>query len=156
MHAEGFCPIAQTRSRRPDYGTTDGRSCYREVSYTEGPSTQYLRSLVPNTIKSMVFGTRKLKYWVLGPSGTWFGPRAHFLRPCTLECDRGWMKGPLIIGSLTPGLVSSLRPVSSRRSWANSSTGCAQALGRTWRPLGRRNYCMGLYHYEYQRVIMLL
>ena len=26
--------------------------------------------LDPNTIKSMVFGTRDLKYWVLGPSGT--------------------------------------------------------------------------------------
>ena len=35
----------------------------------EGPSTQCLRSLVPNTIKSMVFGTRDLKYCVLGPSG---------------------------------------------------------------------------------------
>ena len=35
----------------------------------QGPSTQYLRSLVPNTIKSMVFGTRNLNYWVLGPSG---------------------------------------------------------------------------------------
>ena len=35
----------------------------------EGPSTQYLSSLVPNTIQSMVFGTRSLKYWLLGPSG---------------------------------------------------------------------------------------
>ena len=35
----------------------------------EGPSTQYLRTLVPDTIKSMVLGTRSLKYWVLGPSG---------------------------------------------------------------------------------------
>ena len=34
----------------------------------EGPSSQYLRTLVPNTIKGMVFGTRVLKYWVLGPS----------------------------------------------------------------------------------------
>ena len=32
----------------------------------EAPSSnaQYLRSLVPNTIKSMVFGSRNLKYWV--------------------------------------------------------------------------------------------
>ena len=37
--------------------------------FLEGPSTQYLRTLVPNTIKSMVFGTRDLKYWVFGPSG---------------------------------------------------------------------------------------
>ena len=35
----------------------------------EGPSTQYLRFLVPKTIPLMVFGARELKYWVLGPSG---------------------------------------------------------------------------------------
>ena len=34
-----------------------------------GPSTQYLRFLVPKTILLVVFGTRNLKYWVLGPSG---------------------------------------------------------------------------------------
>ena len=39
------------------------------VYYPEGPSTQHLRTLVPNTIKGMVFGTRILKYCVLGPSG---------------------------------------------------------------------------------------
>ena len=37
--------------------------------YTKGPSTKYLRFLVPKTILLMVFGTRVLKYWVLGPSG---------------------------------------------------------------------------------------
>ena len=37
--------------------------------YPEGPSTQYSRTLVPKTMKGMVFGTRDLKYWVLGPSG---------------------------------------------------------------------------------------
>ena len=47
-------------SKKPYYGDLD---------YPEGPSTQYLRILVPNTIESMVFGTRDLKYWVLGPSG---------------------------------------------------------------------------------------
>ena len=35
----------------------------------EGPSAQYLRLLVPETILGMVFGTRVLKHWVLGPSG---------------------------------------------------------------------------------------
>ena len=35
----------------------------------EGPSTQHLRTLVPKAIDGMVFGTRVLKYWVLGPSG---------------------------------------------------------------------------------------
>ena len=39
------------------------------LSNPEGPSTQHLRSLVSNTIQSMIFGTRNLKYWVLGPSG---------------------------------------------------------------------------------------
>ena len=37
-------------------------------SFPEGPKTQYLRSLVPNTIQGMAFGTRDLKYWVLEPS----------------------------------------------------------------------------------------
>ena len=36
----------------------------------EGPSTQYLRTLVPKTIPLVVFGTRVLKYWLLGPSGS--------------------------------------------------------------------------------------
>ena len=35
----------------------------------EGPSTQYLRSLVPNTMRSVVSGTRNLEYWALGSSG---------------------------------------------------------------------------------------
>ena len=35
----------------------------------EGPSSQYLRTLVPKAIKAMVLGTRDLTYWVLGPSG---------------------------------------------------------------------------------------
>ena len=34
-----------------------------------GPSSQYLRTLAPKTIPSMVLGTRVLKYWVLGASG---------------------------------------------------------------------------------------
>ena len=39
------------------------------VYYLEGPSTQHLRTLVPKAINGMVFGTRVLKHWVLGPSG---------------------------------------------------------------------------------------
>ena len=42
---------------------------HRLVHYPEGPSTQYLRTLVPKAINGMVFGTRVLNYWVLGPSG---------------------------------------------------------------------------------------
>ena len=37
-----------------------------------GPRTHCLRTPVPNTIPLMVFGTRVLKYWVLGPSGEAF------------------------------------------------------------------------------------
>ena len=39
------------------------------IHFSEGPSTQYSRSLVPKAIPSMAFRTRVLKYWVLGPSG---------------------------------------------------------------------------------------
>ena len=35
----------------------------------EGPSTQYLRTLVPKAMKGRGFGTRSLKCWVLGISG---------------------------------------------------------------------------------------
>ena len=34
--------------------------------HPEGPSTQYLRTLVPKTIPPMAFGIRVLRYWVLG------------------------------------------------------------------------------------------
>ena len=42
---------------------------YEVSSYREGPSTQHLRPLDPKTIEGVVFGTRSLKYWILGPSG---------------------------------------------------------------------------------------
>ena len=48
---------------------SDG-SCTTALPDPEGPSTQYLRTLVPKAIKGMVFGTRVLTYWVLGPSGS--------------------------------------------------------------------------------------
>ena len=34
----------------------------------KGPSSQYLRTLVSKSISLMVFGTRVLKDWVLGPT----------------------------------------------------------------------------------------
>ena len=34
----------------------------------EGPDSQYLRLPVPKSSKAVVFGTRGLKHWVLGPS----------------------------------------------------------------------------------------
>ena len=39
-------------------------------AYPKGPSTQYLRTLVPETMKSMVFGTRILNIGYLDPLGT--------------------------------------------------------------------------------------
>ena len=36
---------------------------------SEGPRTRCLRALTPKIIPLIVFGTRDLKYWVLGPSG---------------------------------------------------------------------------------------
>ena len=58
----------------------------------EGPSTEYLGTLVPKTIPLMIFGTRSLKYWVLGPSGC---PFDHLLadpgiqNPGSLDPSRG-------------------------------------------------------------------
>ena len=51
------------------------------ISTPEGPSTQYLRILVPNTIRSMVFGARDLKYWLPGPSGNIFSPYSMNVNP---------------------------------------------------------------------------
>ena len=45
------------------------------LQFLDGPSTQHLRSLGPKTIPLMVFGTRGLKYWVLGPSGVYCATR---------------------------------------------------------------------------------
>ena len=59
-----FCRIPGINSTQ-----TLRRSMAGPKHYPEGPSTQYLRTLVPKTIPLMVFATRVLKYWVLGPSG---------------------------------------------------------------------------------------
>ena len=40
------------------------------TSNPKGPSTQYFRTLVPETINSMVLGTRNLKYRIFGPSAS--------------------------------------------------------------------------------------
>ena len=74
------------------------------LAHIEGPSTQYLRTLVPNTIKSMVFGTRNLKYWVLGPSeGCMLAVRCAKVAPGPAESigrfqkTRGTHYGPQIV-----------------------------------------------------------
>ena len=47
----------------------------------QGPRTQCVRPLFPKTIKSMVFGTGVLRYWVLGPSGHTARSRLGITRP---------------------------------------------------------------------------
>ena len=36
----------------------------------EGPSTQHVRLLIPESLEGMMSGTRDLKYWILGPFGS--------------------------------------------------------------------------------------
>ena len=50
-----------------------GRTCRAQVVIVSeeprGSKYQTLRSLVPNTIEGVVFGTRNPECWILGPSG---------------------------------------------------------------------------------------
>ena len=50
------------------------RPGYQRRYILEGPSTQYLRFLLPKTILFYGFETRDLEYGVLGPSG--YGPHS--------------------------------------------------------------------------------
>ena len=54
-------------------GDPDVDTCKDPLPVPGGLSTQSFRTLVPKTILLMAFGTRVLKYWVLGPSGSQFG-----------------------------------------------------------------------------------
>ena len=65
----GFASAGTCGSRQLPFTKTCGR-VRRGFCTPESPSTQYLRFLVPKTILLMVFGTRVLKYWILGPLGT--------------------------------------------------------------------------------------
>ena len=66
FHAHAMVPGALKKFRDgiPDTDTPT----HLLSEYPEGPSTRYLRLLVPKPIPPMVFGTRDHKYWVLGPS----------------------------------------------------------------------------------------
>ena len=83
--------IRQTITAIPSAEAIDTLYLGSLVPYPEGPCTQHLRTLVPNTIKGMVFGTRDLKYWVLGPSGLDTG---HRLRALTLPSVRACTAAP--------------------------------------------------------------
>ena len=67
--AHSITYLQEQLGRDPPAGATLQWFCAGLTNFPEGPSTQYVRTLVPNAIKSMVFGTRSLKYLVLGPSG---------------------------------------------------------------------------------------
>ena len=53
----------------PQHERIPGDSLWWSKWNPEGSNTQHLKSLVPKTRPGMGFGTRSLKYWVLGPSG---------------------------------------------------------------------------------------
>ena len=52
------------------YCSTKTEKIAEGTTTPEGPSTRCLRTLAPNTIKGMVFGTRDLQCWELGFSET--------------------------------------------------------------------------------------
>ena len=60
----------------------------------EGPSTQYLRFLAQNPGFFMVLGTRVLKCWVLGPSGSVYIIRVTVKISGKPEGHRSYTKGP--------------------------------------------------------------
>ena len=62
-----------------------GTESATKLPYPEGPSTQHIRTLVPKTVKGMVFGTRVLEYWVLGPSGSFLNFQPSAPRPASGE-----------------------------------------------------------------------
>ena len=59
-------PAILSRARHI-YSLQGPRSQGLLILYPEGPSTQYLRFLVPKTRRLMVFGTRERNCWVLEP-----------------------------------------------------------------------------------------
>ena len=64
------CPTSLVLGPRRPHKDKDPAK--HDLWYAPCLGPQYVRSLVPNTMKSMAFGTRNLKYWVLGPSGLEF------------------------------------------------------------------------------------
>ena len=56
-------PRSLTRRNQLEHG----RMPSSPIPFPKGPSAQYLRLLVPNTIEGTVFETRSLTCWVPGP-----------------------------------------------------------------------------------------
>ena len=69
MRTETFSKAGKATASLREVGLAFGRWTWLKT-HPEGPSTQYLRFLVPKSFKGVVFGTRKLEYWVLDYSGT--------------------------------------------------------------------------------------
>ena len=57
------------RLRVPGSEKLGARDSKQSLLIPEDRSTQYLRTLAPKAMKSLVFGTRVLKHWVLDPLG---------------------------------------------------------------------------------------
>ena len=77
-----------------DVGAGPNAPTYAVSWKIPGPSTHYLRTLVPTTIPSMVLGTRVLKYWVLGHLGFCGLPKT----PCLWQRWVMW-RASLCLGS---------------------------------------------------------
>ena len=71
-------------------------------TFPRGPSTEYLRILVPECIEGMASGTRSLKYRALGPSG--FGTNTPILTQRAQVC-RMPRALPAALISMTHSLV---------------------------------------------------
>ena len=83
--------VANLRIQVRKLGTLLNSAVATSWTGPEGPSTQYLRSLVPKTILLMEFGTRDLEYWV-------FGPSVRYIIPCHSRRTLG-LRWPLLKGS---------------------------------------------------------
>ena len=66
----GSTPHSGRATEIDQFGPSNQGRCEPREECPEGPSTQYLRTLVSTAVPFMVFGTRVLKYWVLGHSKT--------------------------------------------------------------------------------------
>ena len=72
-HGKGFAftlrlgPGASFAIEDRTMGPLSGRSVLQMKVFSEGPITQYLRTLAPKNKPLIPFGTRVLQYWVLGP-----------------------------------------------------------------------------------------
>ena len=105
--------------RGPECSPKNARALFiRTTTTPKGPYTAHLRTLVPKTIPSMVFGTRVLKWAVYGPFGK-------------------TKKGCISYGNLHIGLVS-------RKSAPRLRFGARHLLEDDWAKSGQEEEEAGL------------